>query len=225
MDNLAKKAIRGLVQLIFGLGFFLFVPAWTLDFWQAWLWLLVFAVSAALITVYLWKHDRQLLRRRIAAGPGAEKEKSQKLIQLLASLIFVGVLVLPSLDHRFSWSTVPIYVVVTGDLLVASGFFVIFLVFKENTFTGATIEVAAEQRVISTGLYAMVRHPMYSGSLVMFLGIPLALGSWWGLLMSLAMTAIIAWRLFHEERFLVRNLKGYQEYRQKVRYRLLPLLW
>ncbi len=147
------------------------------------------------------------------------------MIQLLASFIFGAVLVLPSLDQGFSWSTVPLYVVIAGDLLVAFGFFIIFLVFKENTFTGATIEVAPEQRVISTGPYAVVRHPMYSGSLVMFFGMPLALGSWWGLLMSVAMTAVIVCRLLHEERFLVDNLMGYQQYRQKVKYRLLPLIW
>jgi protein-S-isoprenylcysteine O-methyltransferase Ste14 len=225
MDNLAKKATRGLVQLILVLGFSLFVPAWTLNFWQGWLCLLVFATASALITIYLGKNDPKLLERRISAGPGAEKEKSQKLIQLLASFIFVAVLVLPSLDHRFSWSTVPVYVVITGDLLLAFGFIIIFLVFKENTFTGATIEVAPEQRVISTGPYAVVRHPMYSGSLVMFFGMPLALGSWWGLLMFVAMTAVIVCRLLHEERFLADNLMGYQQYRQKVKYRLLPLFW
>src|ERR1700753_4143975 len=130
MDHLAKKATRGLAQLILGLGFCLFVPAWTLNFWQGWLCLLIFTTASALITVYLGKNDPKLLERRISAGPGAEKEKSQKLTQLLASFIFVAVLILPSLDHRFSWSTVPLYVVLTGDFLVVFGFFIIFLVFK-----------------------------------------------------------------------------------------------
>jgi len=157
--------------------------------------------------------------------PGAEKDRTQKLIQLFASFAFIGAMILPSLDHRFSWSAVPPPVVVVGDVLVALGFLIVFLVFKENTFTAATIEVAPDQRVISTGPYAIVRHPMYSGALLMLLGTPLALGSWWGLLMFIPMLFVIAWRAIDEERFLLTNLRGYEEYCQLVRYRLVPFVW
>lgn len=189
------------------------------------MYLFVFGASTALVSTYLWKKDPKLLERRINAGPGAETEKSQKLIQVLASFVFIGTLILPSLDHRFSWSAVPLTVVVTGDLLVALGFFLVFLVFKENTFTSATIAVASDQKVVSTGPYAVVRHPMYSGALVMLFGTPLALGSWWGLLMFIPMAFTIVWRARDEERFLLENLSGYKEYCQIVRYRLVPFVW
>jgi len=128
----------------------------------------------------------------------------------------MGALILPSLDHRFSWSAVPLPIVVTGDVLVALGFLIVFLVFKENTFTAAAIAVTPDQKVVSTGPYAVVRHPF---------GTPLALGSWWGLLMFIPMIFTIAWRARDEERFLLTNLSGYKEYCQMVRYRLVPFVW
>lgn len=225
MSALTKKTLIGFVQLIGALGILLFAPAGTLNFWQAWVYLFVFAVSTSLITVYLWKKDPKLLERRVNAGPGAEKEKSQKLIQLFASLAFLGVLILPSLDHHFSWSDVPFPIVIAGDVLVALGFLIIFIVFRENPFTAATIEVALDQEVISTGLYGIIRHPMYAGALVMLFGTPLALGSWWGLLMFIPITLVIVCRLLAEERFLVNNLPGYPAYCRKVRYRLVPFVF
>jgi protein-S-isoprenylcysteine O-methyltransferase Ste14 len=225
MSHLARRTILGFAKLIVGLGLFLFVPAWTLNFWQAWVYLFLFTVSAALITGYLWVKDPQLLERRVKAGPGAEKESRQQFIQILASLAFAGLLVLPSLDYRFSWSEVPFVGVVAGDLLVALGFYIIFNVFKENTFASATVEMAPQQKVVSTGPYAIVRHPMYSGALVMLFGTPLALGSWWGLLPFVAITFIIRWRLLQEEKFLSKSLPGYSDYRHKVKYRLAPSIW
>ena len=207
------------------MGILLFAPAWTFGYWQAWVYLFVFAASSALITAYLWEQDPKLLERRLNAGPAAEKDRIQKWIQLFASFAFIGAMILPSLDHRFLWSAVPLPVVIAGDVLVALGFLIVFLVFKENTFTAATIEVVSDQTVISTGPYAIVRHPMYSGALVMLLGTPLALGSWWGLLMFVPMVFTIAWRALDEERVLLTNLRGYEEYCQMVRYRLVPHVW
>jgi protein-S-isoprenylcysteine O-methyltransferase Ste14 len=177
------------------------------------------------ITIYLIKKDPKLLERRINAGPGAEKEKSQKIIQFLAAIAFIAVIVFPAIDHRFAWSTVLPYAVAAGDILVALGLLVIFFVFKENTFTSAIIEVGTEQKIISTGPYAFVRHPMYTGGLIMLLGVPLALGSWWGLFTIIPITLVIIWRLLDEEKFLAKNLSGYSEYQNKVRYRLLPFIW
>ena len=225
MNTLLRRTVLGFVQLVIILGVLLFAPAGTFAFWQAWVYLFLFSASSALITTYLWTKDPQLLERRVHAGPSAEKEPQQKLIQILASLAFLAVLVLPALDHRFSWSTVPLLVVIAADVLVALGFFVVFVVFRENTFGAATIEVVAGQRVISTGPYAIVRHPMYSGALVMLFGTPLALGSWWGLLAFIPMALVIVWRLLEEEDFLLKNLPGYVGYRQQVRYRLLPFIW
>ncbi len=225
MNDLNKRAFAGLLQLMIVLALLLFLPAWTLDYWQAWVFLAVFFVSVLAITIYLMKNDPQLLERRVNAGPGAEKEKSQKIIQLLASIAFIAVIVLPPIDHRFAWSTMPPYVSAAGDILVALGLLFVFFVFKENTFTSATIEVGAEQKIITTGPYAFVRHPMYVGGLVMLLGVPLALGSWWGLLTVIPITLVIVWRLLDEEKFLAQNLAGYSEYQNKVRSRLLPFIW
>jgi len=225
VSTLARRTLLGFAQLIVALGIALFAPAWTLEFWQAWIYLVVFFASSALITVDLWQKDPKLLERRVNAGPAAEKQRTQQLIQLIAAIAFIGILVVPSVDHRFGWSTVPVVVVIVGDVLVATGFFIVFLVFRENSYTAATIEVAADQRVISTGPYAVVRHPMYAGALLLLFGTPLALGSWWGLLMFVAMTAVIGLRLLDEERFLVQKLPGYTEYCQDVRYRLIPFIW
>jgi protein-S-isoprenylcysteine O-methyltransferase Ste14 len=225
VNSLAGKTILGFAQLIVALVLLLFGPARTFDFPQAWVYLSIFTASAAVVTAYLWKYDPKLLERRVRAGPGAEGEKTQKLIQLFASVAFIGTLVLPSLDRRFAWSHVPLPATVLSNALVVIGFAIVLAVFRENTFSAATIEVAADHRVISTGPYAIVRHPMYAGALLMLFATPLALGSWWGLLMFVPMTLTIAWRLLAEEKFLAKNLTGYAAYCQSVHYRLLPLIW
>ncbi|WP_201747265.1 isoprenylcysteine carboxylmethyltransferase family protein [Glaciimonas sp. PCH181] len=185
----------------------------------------VFFVAALAITVYLMKKDPALLARRMRAGARAETEKNQKILLKLAEVVFVAIFVLSAIDTRFGWSVVPLYGVIGGDVLVATGFFIVFLVFKENTFASATIEVDTHQKIISTGPYALVRHPMYSGAIIMLLGVPLALGSLWGLALVVLMTALIVRRLRLEEDFLVEHLSGYQSYQQAVKYRLLPLCW
>jgi len=225
VNKFAGKTVLGFVKLIIGFGILLLAPAGTLDFWQAWVYLFVFAASASLITAYLWKKDPKLLERRLNAGFRAEKEKSQKLIILFIFLVFIVAIIFPALDRRFSWSDVPLSVVIAGDVLVALGFLITFIALKENSFAAATIEVAPDQKVISTGPYAIVRHPYYSGALVMTFGTPLALGSWWGLLMFIPMTFSIVWRLLDEEKFLSKSLYGYKEYCQKVQYRLVPFIW
>ena len=225
MNILNIKAFGGLLFLLFVMAALLFIPAWTLDYWQAWTFLAVYFVSSFTITLYLVKKDPRLLERRMSGGPTAEKEPTQKLIMSFASLGFIGLIVFPALDHRFAWSHMPSYMAPVGDVLVVLGWLAIFFVFKENTFTSATIELAPDQKVISTGPYALVRHPMYAGALVMLLGIPIALGSWWGILVVVAMMPALLWRLFDEEKFLARNLSGYVEYQNKVRHRLIPLVW
>jgi protein-S-isoprenylcysteine O-methyltransferase Ste14 len=161
----------------------------------------------------------------MSGGPAAEKELTQKIIMSFTSLGFIGLLVVPALDHRFAWSHMPPYAALAGDALMGLGWLAIFFVFMENTFTSATIELAPDQMVIATGPYALVRHPMYAGGLVMLLGMPIALGSWWGLLVIVAIVPALIWRLVDEEKFLARNLPGYVAYQEKVRYRLIPLVW
>ena len=225
MNNLNLKALGGLLLLLLVMAALIFIPARTLAYWQAWIFLGVYFTASLAITVYLMIKDPELLARRMSGGPAAEKEKTQKIIMVFASLGFIGLIVFSALDHRLAWSHMRPSVPPVGDVLVALGWVAIFFVFKENTFTSATIEVAAGQRVISSGPYALVRHPMYAGALVMLLGIPIALGSWWGLLVIVAMMSALLWRLLDEEEFLTRNLPGYAEYQSKVRYRLIPLLW
>jgi len=225
MNSLNMKAFAGLLFLLLAMAALLFIPAWTLDYWQAWTFLAVYFAASLAITLYLMKADPKLLERRMSGGPTAEKEPTQRIIMFLASLGFIGLLVVPALDHRFAWSHMQAYAALAGDGLVVLGWLGIFFVFKENTFTSATIELAPDHKVISTGPYALVRHPMYAGGLVMLAGMPIALASWWGLLVLVAMMPALLWRLFDEERFLARNLPGYGEYQKTVRYRLIPLVW
>ncbi len=225
MKDLDKKAFAGLLRLVITLTVLLFLSAWSLRYWQAWIFLAVFSLSSLMIGVYLMRNDPKLLERRTEASPFAEKERGQRVIQIFAMTGFLATIAFPAIDHRFAWSTVPPYVSIIGDLLVALGFLIIFSAFKENTFASRLIEVDPEQKVISTGSYARVRHPMYAGALVMLVGVPLALASWWGLLPVIPMTLVLIFRLLDEENFLVKNLAGYAEYRNTVRYRLIRFIW
>jgi protein-S-isoprenylcysteine O-methyltransferase Ste14 len=225
MSKLAIKATLGLAQLAAVMGVVLFVAAGSVRFIEGWIFLAVFSGSSFAITVYLMKRDPALLERRTQAGPVAEKHRSQKIIQAIASVSFLSTLIVPALDHRFHWSHVSIAVVVFGNALIVLGFAIIFVVFRANTFTSGVIEVTDGQRVIETGPYAIVRHPMYSGALVMFVGVPLALGSIVGLTTFVPFAAAIVWRLLDEERFLSRSLPGYTAYCEKTRRRLVPRIW
>jgi len=203
----------------------LFGTAGTVQYWQAWAYVSIFLGASVLTTLYLMTKDPALLARRMRGGPMFEREGTQRIIMVFTSLGFIALLVMPALDHRFGWSAVTIWGVVLGDVLVAIGFYFIFLVYRENTFTAATIEVAAGQKVIATGPYAVVRHPMYASGSLYMLGTPLALGSYWGFLALAAMTPFLLWRLLDEERILTRDLPGYAGYRQRVRHRLVPMVW
>ncbi len=223
--RLTSRAALGFAQLLVAMGVFLFVPAGTLRYVEGWAFLGVFFASALSITVYLAKNDPALLERRTHAGPIAEKERSQKVIQGIASVCFLSTMVLPALDRRFGWSYATVPGVIAGDVLVVVGFYFVFLVFRQNTYTSSIIEVAAGQRVIDTGPYARLRHPMYAGALVLIAGTPLALGSLVGLVTLPPFAAVLVWRLLEEERFLLAHLAPYAQYLQKVRWRLIPFLW
>jgi protein-S-isoprenylcysteine O-methyltransferase Ste14 len=223
--SLPARAWRAIAILAAVMGLLLFVPAGTVRYWQAWVYLSIFTGASVLATLYLLRHDRALLERRMSGGPTAERRPAQKLIMLGTSIGFIALLVVPALDRRFGWSTVPVGGVLAGNALVAIGFSLILLVYRENTYSSATIEVAADQTVVSTGPYAVVRHPMYASASLYLVGTPLALGSYWGLVPIAAMVPILIWRLVDEERFLSANLPGYAEYRRHVRHRLVPFVW
>jgi protein-S-isoprenylcysteine O-methyltransferase Ste14 len=225
MRSLQLKAFGGLAILALVMALLLFGAAGTLRYWQAWLFLASYFAASIALTLYLVKYDPALLARRMRGGPFAEREPAQRIIMSYASLGFIGLLVLPPLDHRFGWSRMTPSASVIGDVLVLLGWLGIFSVFRENSFASATIESAQDQRVISRGPYAWVRHPMYVTALVMLLGIPIALGSWWGVLIVAALVPVLIWRLMDEERFLARNLPDYVAYQRRVRYRLLPGVW
>lgn len=223
--DIKSKAFLGLVLLLVLVWLGLFLPAWTLDFFQAWAFWLIFSTSTIIITLYLLKNDIRLLETRIKIGPVAEKEKSQKIIQIFGHILWIFLFIVPGFDHHYHWSNIPLYLVITGDICVLLGFIIIFLVFKENSFASSIIETDREQKVIMTGPYEIVRHPMYTSGLLLVLFIPLALGSYWALFFSLLSFIKIIIRLLYEEKFLLKNLPGYKEYCEKTRYRLIPFIW
>lgn len=182
MNSLAVKAFLSVFILAIVMGLVVFVGAGTVHYWEAWVYLAIFTIASTLTTIYLIRHDLDLLQRRMRGGPIAESRPTQRVIMIFTSLAFLGLLIVPALNRRFSGAMVPLYGVLTGDFLVAIGFYFIFYVYRENTYTSATIQVVANQRVIDTGPYALVRHPMYASALLYLFGTPLALGSYWGLL-------------------------------------------
>jgi protein-S-isoprenylcysteine O-methyltransferase Ste14 len=225
MDNLTKRALTGLTNFQLVLAALIFVPLWSLTYWQGWIYWLVLLAGNLAITLYFLRHDPALIERRMKAGPRGERRPIQKLIQALAGVLACAAIVVSALDHAFGWSSVPSSAVIGGDLLVALGYAGVFLVFRENSFTSAIIEVGVGQQVVATGPYAVVRHPMYVGALLGLFGTPIALGSWWGLVPVGVIASVIVWRLLDEEKYLDRNLPGYEEYRRKVRRRLVPWVW
>jgi len=223
--GLGRKATVATLELLGPLAALILLPAGTLGYWQGWLlWAHVAAWSAGLL---LWclRHDPALLERRLESGPQAEREPAQKLIMALVALLVAALFLVPALDQRFGWSAVPWAVVLLGHLLVAAGFGVVFLVFRVNSFAASTVAVSPEQTVVSRGPYALLRHPMYAGSVLLFAGVPLALGSWWGLAALVPTLAALVARLLAEERFLAEKLPGYRDYLARVRFRLIPGLW
>jgi protein-S-isoprenylcysteine O-methyltransferase Ste14 len=222
---LLARAFAGFVFLFVVVAGAFFASAGTLRDGRGWLTLAVFFGCAAAITVWLWFRDKALLERRVKAGPGSEPDPMQNAVQGLAGLAFLAIFAVSGLDRRFGWSHAPLAASLAGEVMIAVGFLIVFMTFRENTFTAGTIEVAEGQQVIDSGPYAIVRHPMYAGALIMIAGIPLALGSWWGLVPAALLVPVIVWRLTREEAFLAANLAGYSDYRRRVHYRLAPNLW
>ena len=221
-----KLAVQTLVVTIAAVVVYaalLFVSAGTINYWQAWVFLVVFVVSTSATVIYLAVRDPALLERRLKGGPTREPRPLQRILISLCMLSFLAVLVVSGLDHRFIWSQVSPIVSVVGDLLVALGCFINFVVFRVNPYGASTIQVVEGQMVISTGPYRIVRHPMYVGDLVMVGGTPLALGSWWSLLALVVTTPAVIWRILDEEALLRSELSGYTKYAQHVRYRLYRL--
>jgi len=225
MKHLAAKAWLSVVALAVIAALLLFGAAGTIRYWQAWVYLTIFIGLTAVTTRDLVKRDPALLERRMTGGPTAEQRPVQKVIMWGSSAVFIALLLVPALDYRNHWSHVSLPAVILGDVLVALGFSFIMIVYRVNTYTAATVQIAQNQTVISTGPYAIVRHPMYASGLLYFLGTPMALASWWGLVSVVVFIPLLVWRLLDEESMLAANLWGYSEYQRKVRYRILPFVW
>ena len=206
---------QAIVQGVLGVLFFVilvFWPAGTFDYWQGWLFLGVFAASTVGFTVYMAIYDRPLLERRMKAGPQHEREWSQKIIVSLVFLAFLACIVVSALDYRYAWSPVAPWVSILGNVVILLSFLFIFLVTRVNSFAASNIRVEKDQKVIDTGPYARVRHPMYAAAIWLFVGMPLALGSWWSLGLIVPVMPVLLWRLLDEEKILQRDLPGYTEY-------------
>lgn len=225
MTDNARQALTGLLKSLVLMAAMLFLLAWSVRYVEGWIFLALLGTLSAAMILYLERHDPALLERRLKAGPVDEKEPSQKRIQLITSIVGILIVAVPGLDHRWHWSNVPTSVIVLGFVGFALGYLIVFLVFRENTYTSGIIEIAEGQKVISSGPYALVRHPMYSGANLCFLSMPLALGSWWALIPAMLECVLVGVRAVDEEKFLKANLPGYREYCEKVRYRLIPGVW
>lgn len=223
-----KTAVQTVGSMVFGALFFgiaLFVPAGTFDYWQAWAFIAVFFGATMIPTVYLAAKHPDALARRMKVGPTAETRPAQRIIITATIVLVFVVMVVSALDWRFGWSVVPLGLVALGDVLVGVGLFCAQLVVVQNHYAGASITVEENQPLVSTGLYGVVRHPMYSSTIVVMVGTPLALGSLWGLPVVLLAVPVLVARILDEEKALTDELAGYPEYRERVRYRLVPGVW
>ncbi|MFH1032859.1 MAG: isoprenylcysteine carboxylmethyltransferase family protein [Chloroflexota bacterium] len=225
-SELDPKAFKRLVITRFflafiALGLMFFLSAWTFNYWQAWVYIVVLIVPIVFIIRYLYKRDPELLKRRLRMR---ERQKTQKLLQA-AFPVFLLPLIIPGFDHRLGWSNVPLFVIIISDLLVLAGYSFIGLVFRTNSYASRIIEVEKGQKVITTGPYSVVRHPMYLGVLIFYIFSPLALGSYWAVIPALLVIPILVVRIRGEEKELLENLEGYKEYVTKTRHRLIPGIW
>jgi len=225
MSPVVHQAYIGLIRTVTIMAALLFVPAGSLRYVRGWIFLAVVALFSLAVILYFDSRDEGLLQRRMKNGPIDETRMSQKVIQSVTAIFGLALLVLPGLDWRWQWSQVPAAVSGLGFAGIVCGFAIVFLVFRENSFASGIVEVTSDQKVISSGPYHYVRHPMYVGGCLLFLSVPLALGSWWALMPAVVECAMIVVRLLDEERFLRDKLPGYSAYCETVRYRLIPGLW
>lgn len=224
MKVVLQYIATGLAGLVV-FGLLVFWPAGTFDYWQGWAFIAVFAAATNVPSIYLLAKNPAALKRRMQAGPAAETRPLQKLIISVAFVSLAATIVVSALDFRFGWSSVPAAISVVGDVLVAAGLLFTMLVVIQNGYASANITVESGQQLASTGVYGIVRHPMYLGNVVLMVGIPLALGSFWGLVFLIPGLFVLVVRITDEEKVLTAELAGYPEYTQQVHYRLLPYVW
>jgi protein-S-isoprenylcysteine O-methyltransferase Ste14 len=219
-----KTLAFGVVGLL-AFGLLPFLPAGTFNYWQAWVFLAVFGLSKWIPSLYLLRTNPAALRRRMRQGPTAETRRVQKVLIAASCWSLVAMIVFSAFDHRFGWSPVPAVISLVGDVVVAIGIGVVMVVVFQNSYAAATVRVEAGQKLVSTGLYGLVRHPMYTGNVIMMVGSPLALGSYWGLVFVIPGLIVWVLRIRDEEKLLKQELDGYNVYTQQVHYRLAPYIW
>ena len=223
--NKQKLIINALFKLLVGLGMIallLFLPAGTWHYWNAWLLIVLLFIPMTCIGVGMLLFSPELLSKRLN---NKERELTQKHVVALSGLMFIGGFTICGLDHRFAWSQVPIWLIITASVVFLVGYILYAEVLRENAYLSRTIEVQDNQRLIDTGLYGIVRHPMYTATLLMFLSMPLILGSWWGMLLFGIYPILIIKRIQNEEQVLATGLAGYIDYQQRVRWKLIPRVW
>ena len=219
---LIKKIIVRFTMLPVILSLIIFVPAGTINYWQVYAYFAVILIPMIFIIRYFVKKDLLFLERRLKTR---EREKQQKIIQVAFTIIFFMGYIVSGLDKRFGWSDIPFPVVLIVDVVILTGYIIVFYVFKQNSYASRVVEVEQDQKVISTGLYSIVRHPMYIGILIMYIPTPIAIGSFWGLIPILSIPIALVLRILNEEKVLNEELNGYKEYCQKTKYRLIPYVW
>jgi protein-S-isoprenylcysteine O-methyltransferase Ste14 len=223
-SNLLMKIVFRVLLILVFLGLLLFLTAGSLQYTEAWIYIFVVFVPAIFVITYFYKKDPNFIGSRILKR--REKEQMHRSIQNIFSIVFLIGLLIPGFDFRFGWSNVPMSVVIISDILVFMGYMIIARVMEENRYASAIIEISKEQKIIKTGPYKIVRHPMYTGGLIFILFTPLALGSYWALIPFSIITVLpLILRIINEEKLLTANLPEYSEYCKKTKYRLIPFVW
>lgn len=220
-----KLAISALIKFTVGLalvGLLLFLPAGTLSYANGWLFIGLLFLPMLLLGIVLLIRSPKLLEKRLGAK---EKENTQKGVVAASGLLFIAGFAVAGLDFRFGWSEMPMWVVIVASVVLLISYALYAEVMRENAYLSRTVEVREGQKVVDTGLYGIVRHPMYAVTVWLFLSIPVVLGSWWACLCFLPYVALIVIRIINEEKLLLAELEGYEEYKKRVRYRLLPFIW
>ena len=220
-----KLFVSALVKFLIGLllvGLLIFLPAGTLAYPGGILFLCLLFIPMLVMGIVMMARARDLLAKRLDAK---EKQAAQKGVQSLSGLVFIAGFVLAGLDFRFSWSNVPLPAVIAASVIFLTGYGLYAEVMRENAYLSRTVKVEEGQTVISTGLYGIIRHPMYTASILMFLSIPLVMGSWYALIPFAFYPVLMVIRVLDEEKLLTAELQGYAAYKTKVRYRLIPFIW
>lgn len=222
MKSLIKKILVRFSMVPIVLGLLILLPAGTFNYWQVYLYFSILIIPMIFVLIYFLKNDPGFLERRTRAK---EKEKEQLIVQIAFSIIFLIGFAIPGLDKRFDWSNVSFTVVILADIVILLGYLMIFFVFKQNSYASRIVEVEKDQKLISTGLYGIVRHPMYIGVIIMLVPTPVALGSYWGLIPMGTIPLALIFRIINEEKVLCKELPGYTDYCKNTKYRLIPYIW